>query len=110
MSREQRPAEPERGPGGEGPAEETVPFFVHRLVAQLTWAEQAKGAPLTEAEVLRVRDRALVVLLSPEVARRMQEARPDIDPENCWAEWQAHRATRSNRDIAPGTTAGSVDG
>jgi hypothetical protein len=86
--------------------EPLVPFFVHSLAFHLGLAEQRKGAPLTEEEVLRVRDGALCVMVTAEQARAMIEARRRIDPgyrhvdpENCWAEWQQLRLERQQ---APG--------
>lgn len=63
------------------------------LVALLYKAEQAMGAPLTEAQVLAIRDDATCVVLPYSVAAAVEEARgyPDIVAEICWAEWQSVR-------------------
>jgi hypothetical protein len=63
------------------------------LLALLYKAEQTMGVPLTEAQVLAVRDHATYVVLPYSVAAAGEKARgyPDIVAENCWAEWQAVR-------------------
>ncbi|HEX7816509.1 hypothetical protein [Dyella sp.] len=63
------------------------------LVALLYKAEQTMGAPLTEAQVLAIRDHAICVVLPYNVAVAGEKARgyPDIVAENCWAEWQLAR-------------------
>src|SRR5437016_11753647 len=73
--------------------EPLVPVFIPALAPLLLRAEQLKGKPLTETEVLRIRDKATCVMMPADAARQMEENRgyPDIDPENCWAEWQQRR-------------------
>ena len=73
----------------------TVIVFIPALAPLLLRAEQLKGQPLTEAEVLRIRDHAICATVSREAAARLEEERGyrDIDPENCWAEWQELRLT-----------------
>jgi hypothetical protein len=63
------------------------------LVATLMNREQSKGSPLTEDEVVSIRDSAPSVMATKEQAAKVDEARGylDIDPENCWAEWQRAR-------------------
>jgi hypothetical protein len=63
------------------------------LVATLLNRERAQGAPLTEEEVIQIRDSCPAIVLTREDAKRMDESRGylDIDPENCWAEWQRVR-------------------
>lgn len=75
-------------------SEDLVLTFAPPLVALLRSAEQAADRPLTEAEVVEIRDAATCIALDPSVADAMTAARgyPDIDPENCWAEWQQVRA------------------
>ncbi|MBI5544488.1 MAG: hypothetical protein HY901_11395 [Deltaproteobacteria bacterium] len=70
-----------------------VPIYVPSLLEILAAAEKKKGAPLTEAEVLNVRDTATVVMLSRERADQMRRGRgrPDVDPERCWEQWQELR-------------------
>jgi hypothetical protein len=69
--------------------EPLILYFVPSLVAVLWHDEKAKGRPLTEEEVIAIRDKAAVVALKHETARLMDEKRgyTDIDAENCWASW-----------------------
>jgi len=73
--------------------EELVPVFIPALVAILVNFEDQKGAPLTDAEVMRIRDEAAVIMAPLSVAASMVETRGyvDIDPENCWHDWQMAR-------------------
>lgn len=63
------------------------------LVAILLNTEQAKGSPLTEAEVLAVRDSAQCIAMPASVAAEVEAKRgyPDIDPEAAWIEWRRVR-------------------
>jgi len=63
------------------------------LVTLLHAREQAKGAPLTETEVLSIRDNAASMMVRLSTARIMARDRgyDDIDPENAWVEWQLIR-------------------
>ena len=47
-----------------------------------------------EAEVLAVRDAAPSIAMPRDARDKMNASRgyEDIDPENCWAEWQEERA------------------
>jgi hypothetical protein len=62
------------------------------LVSTLLAAERNKGSPLTEAEVLRIRDNAGVLVL-PDKGELLELDRGyrDIDPNNCWMEWRQAR-------------------
>jgi len=73
--------------------EELIIYPVPSLVAILLNREEAKGSPLTEEEVVQIRDTCEAVALPIDVARQVDEARGylDIDPENCWEEWQRVR-------------------
>jgi len=75
--------------------EPLVPVFMPALVAVLLNKDKAKGSPLTEAEVLKIRDACHVVMAPLDVARKMAESRgyEDIDPERAWEEWSAIRPT-----------------
>jgi hypothetical protein len=74
---------------------ELIFLFMPSLVATLANKEKEKGAPLTEAEVLQIRDACPVVMSPPLAAQKVTEARgyDDIDPENVWSEWQRVRVT-----------------
>jgi len=67
--------------------------FVPSLVSTLLNREQVKGSPLTEQEVLAIRDTCPVIALREETAKAAEEERgyKDIDPENIWVEWQQSR-------------------
>ena len=70
--------------------------FIPALVVILTAAESKKGSPLTEEEVVNIRDKATCMAVRFSVALKMEEERgyPDISAENCWEEWQDHRRQR----------------
>lgn len=72
-----------------------VPYFSPSLASLLRRAELAKGSPLAEREVLEIRDNATAIVVTPEIAREMDQNRGyrDIDPDNCWIEWQELRQT-----------------
>lgn len=63
------------------------------LVAVLLAKEREKGSPLTEAEVIAVRDAAVCVMTPHDVVARIAEKRGygDIDPERAWEDWNAIR-------------------
>jgi hypothetical protein len=66
-----------------------VPVFIPPLVTVLAHAEAQNPGRLTQAEVLAIRDRSVCLMLPEEQARALIARRgPDIDPENCWADWQ----------------------
>ncbi|WP_296739451.1 hypothetical protein [Mesorhizobium sp.] len=72
---------------------ELIIYISPSLVATLLNRERAKGSPLTEEEVIQIRDSCPAIVLTQEDARRMDESRGylDIDPEKCWEEWQRVR-------------------
>jgi hypothetical protein len=76
-------------------SEDIVIVHVPPLVAILSFREKAKGAPLTQSEVLAVRDQAPCMALPRQEATQLAAGRgyDDIDPENAWEEWQAVRLT-----------------
>ncbi|MGC5703792.1 hypothetical protein J4P02_26700 [Pseudomonas sp. NFXW11] len=67
--------------------------FVPALVAVLLNAETAQGEPLTEAQVLDIRDRAACITLPASIALAMENERGyrDLVAEDCWQEWQRYR-------------------
>ena len=75
--------------------ESLIPVFMPPLVIMLRQHEQQKGAPLTEAEVLAIRDQSVVMMMRESIARQMAERRGynDVNPERCWVEWQQLRET-----------------
>jgi len=72
---------------------ELVIFRVPALVAELCYFERAKGSPLTEQEVLKIRDKGVAIKLPPDEAANVEAARgyKDINSVNCWEEWQRVR-------------------
>lgn len=67
--------------------------FSPPLIALLQAAERSKGGPLTEEEVLDVRDNATCIRVQRSLAEAMAQQRgyADLDPEQCWEQWQAVR-------------------
>jgi accessory colonization factor AcfC len=59
------------------------------LLSLLKFHESSKGSKLTEEEVLEIRDNAVVMTVSSSTLRKIEEDRgyKDIDPNNCWVEW-----------------------
>lgn len=80
----------------ERPAEDDqdlVIVFIPALSPLLLEAENLKGSALTNDEVVRIRDNAVCVAVPRDVARAITESRgyADLDPENCWHQWQLLR-------------------
>jgi hypothetical protein len=82
--------------------EELALFFIPSLSTVLLNRERAKGSPLTEEEVISIRDQAVVVALRPEIAKGIEEERGyrDINGENCWEERQILRRQLDQKDTA----------
>jgi hypothetical protein len=70
-------------------SENLVIFPMPSLLSTLISREQAKGSPLTEAEVIQIRDSCPSVAVPIDVVPKIEESRgyKDIDPERCWVEW-----------------------
>jgi hypothetical protein len=70
-----------------------IPVFIPALVAILHNLEQKKGSPLTEQEVLEIRDKSACIMMTVEHAIALDEKRGynDIDPEQVWEQWQEAR-------------------
>ena len=77
-----------------------VLFITPSLVAILLHAEREKGSPLTEVEVLDIRDNAPCIAVPRDILPRMIEHRgyEDIDPERCWEQWQEARIALTSDD------------
>ena len=75
-------------------SEELIIYPVPSLVATLLNREAEKGAPLTEEEVIAIRDAVPSIAMTRDQAAKVDERRGyrDIRPENCWIEWQRARA------------------
>jgi hypothetical protein len=80
-----------------GSDEPKVVVFLNPLVMLLAGAERQKGSPLTEQEVLKVRDTAQCITMTVSQAKKFyasldsQVRVPRLNPENIWEEWQAIR-------------------
>lgn len=75
-------------------SDDLVLVFIPALVALLTAAETERERPLTEAELIAIRDEAVTIALARAEAQSMAAARgyDDIDPEHAWEQWQSVRA------------------
>ena len=73
--------------------EQLCVVFIPALSVALQSAETNKGSPLTESEVLKVRDQATCVAVPFDVALDMENERGfrDLVAEDCWNEWQRLR-------------------
>ena len=86
-------------------ADELIPVFMPSLGSWLIRAEDVKGEPLTYDEVIRLRDKAPCIMMTVDDVRKLEESRGyrDIDPENCWYEWQMLRRDLGRKpDLDPG--------
>ena len=89
----------------ESDTDDLVPVFMPALVVLLVHAEDKKGTPLTKDEVHAIRDSGACIMMESGVARKMDDSRGyrDIDPENCWHDWQMARRDMGRKpDIDPG--------
>jgi hypothetical protein len=75
-----------------------IPVFIPAFVTLLVRAERLKGSPLTEQEVLQIRDKGACMMITIEQAQALAEQRgyEDLDPENAWEDWQVVRARLGN--------------
>ncbi|MFM5017904.1 hypothetical protein [Aeromonas veronii] len=73
--------------------EELVPTPIPALIVILLNKEREKCSPLTEAEVIEIRDNAVCMMLPASVKMQMEESRgyPDLNPEHAWEQWQTAR-------------------
>jgi uncharacterized protein YegJ (DUF2314 family) len=85
--------------------EDLVPVFMPALSAVLISAEDRKGEPLTYDEVIRLRDKSPCIMMRVDDVHKLAESRgyDDIDPENCWYDWQHLRRELGRKpDLDPG--------
>lgn len=84
--------------------EDLVPVFMPSLASVLIAREDKKGEPLTPEEVIEIRDGSRCIMMTRDKAARMEEKRyVDIDPENCWYEFQMLRRELGRKpDLDPG--------
>ena len=77
--------------------EPTVKVYLNPLMTLLAGKERQKGSPLTEAEVLAVRDSAVFVQMTKAQAQKFCESLDSqvpvyrMDPDRIWEEWQEIR-------------------
>lgn len=73
--------------------EPLIPVFIPALVVLLLDAERRKGSPLTEEEVLHIRDKGVCIVLPVEKVNGLDKTRgySDLDPERVWEQWQVAR-------------------
>nr|WP_154927735.1 hypothetical protein [Pantoea agglomerans] len=66
-----------------------IVLFIPSLISLLVSKAEEKGSPLTEEEVLAIRDNATAIVTDAEGVSAVAERRgyQDIDPEHCWEEW-----------------------
>lgn len=65
---------------------------VPKLILLLIYAEKAKGSPLTQAEVEKIRDECTCITMPYSVAMKSEEnSYSDISLENAWEDWQEVR-------------------
>lgn len=67
--------------------------FMPALIVILLNKERAKGSPLTESEVITIRDSATCMIMPRSIAQKMIQERgyDDLDPEQVWTEWSKAR-------------------
>lgn len=73
--------------------EQLCVVFIPALSVALQSTETSKGSPLTEIEVLNIRDQATCVAVPLGIALDMENERGfrDLVAEDCWNEWQRLR-------------------
>ena len=66
-----------------------IVLFIPSLISLLVSKAEEKGSPLTEEEVLGIRDNATAIVTDAQGVLAVAERRgyQDIDPEHCWEEW-----------------------
>ncbi len=68
-------------------------IFLPSLLYLLEFKYNEKGSDLTEEEVIEIRDNAIGMTIRASVLRKIEQSQRyrDIDPENCWAEWNEYK-------------------
>jgi hypothetical protein len=68
-------------------------LFIPSLAALLTRAEELKGSPLTEEQVVLIRDASQAVVTHADAAAATVQQRgyAEVDPHRPWESWQAIR-------------------
>jgi hypothetical protein len=67
-----------------------VPVFIPSLASVFMRHELDEGRPLTENEVIAIRQGSIAVELSRSEALRLEDRRgyKDVDPARCWETWR----------------------
>lgn len=83
--------------------DDLVPHFVPTLAQMLALGEKTKGKPLTEAEVIEIRDKAPCIMVPSSMFKELQEklGYRDVNPENCWADWHRLRVEFTGNGFLP---------
>jgi hypothetical protein len=70
-----------------------IPVFMPALVVLLHHAEQQKGSPLTEQEVIAIRNKGVCMMMPEEQAFALDEKRGynDLAPKQVRQQWQEAR-------------------
>lgn len=70
-----------------------IPVYIPTLSSLLLHSERQKGSPLTEEEVLEIRDKGVCMMMEVGMAQALAERRgyEDLDPENVWEDWRKAR-------------------
>ena len=70
-----------------------VIYCIPSLVSTLHEREREKGSPLTEEEVITIRNGCKALKVPETVAQAVDQERgyKDIDPLHCWEQWQTMR-------------------
>lgn len=93
--------------------DDLVPVFMPALGALLLRAEDVKGEPLSYDEVMRIRDESACIMMKKKDAGKLADTRGyrDIDPENCWFDWQhLRRELGREPDLDPGARTNLIRG
>lgn len=93
--------------------DELTPVFVPALITVLISAEDQKGSPLEYEEVIEIRDNGSCIMMELKDEQALTESRgyADINPENCWFEWQmARRELNRKPDLDPGPSFAQIQG
>ncbi len=79
------------------------PLFVPPLALVLAQAEKLKCEPLTEPEVMLIRDGCIAMMVPADHLPEMAKTRGFIDvvPENCWADWHRLRVQITGNGFLP---------
>lgn len=91
--------------GSGKPSVDLVRVFIPPLATLLAHAETRKGAPLTEREVIEVRDAGVCVMMRAAEAEAMVASRGfrDVVSETCWADWHRLRVQMTGNGCLPKT-------